>query len=103
MTDGGSAAPAAANRKRKGQSAAGRVGERVASYRKDRQLKVSELARMVGVSPSLISQIERGQSQPSVATLFALAESLDVPVDAFFLKEGNSGAPPEPRPTLEKA
>ena len=42
---------------------------------------------MVGVSPSLISQIERGQSQPSVATLFALAESLDVPVDAFFVKE----------------
>jgi transcriptional regulator with XRE-family HTH domain/quercetin dioxygenase-like cupin family protein len=103
MTDGGSAAPAAAKRKRKGQSAADRVGERVAGYRKDRHLKVSELARMVGVSPSLISQIERGQSQPSVATLFALAESLDVPVDAFFLKEGNSGAPPEPRPTLEKA
>jgi transcriptional regulator with XRE-family HTH domain len=103
VTDGGSAAPAAAKRKRKGQSAADRVGERVASYRKDRHLKVSELARMVGVSPSLISQIERGQSQPSVATLFALAESLDVPVDAFFLKEGNSGAPPEPKPAPERA
>jgi transcriptional regulator with XRE-family HTH domain len=102
MTEGGSAAPAAAKRKRKGQSAADRVGERVASYRKDRHLKVSELARMVGVSPSLISQIERGQSQPSVATLFALAESLDVPVDAFFLKEGNSGSPPEPRPAPER-
>ena len=75
-------------RKRKGQSAADRVGERVAMHRKDRHLKVSELARLVGVSPSLISQIERGQSQPSVATLFALAESLEVPVDAFFVKEG---------------
>jgi transcriptional regulator with XRE-family HTH domain/quercetin dioxygenase-like cupin family protein len=74
-------------RKRKGQSAADRVGERVATHRKDRHLKVSELARMVGVSPSLISQIERGQSQPSVATLFALAESLEVPVDAFFVKD----------------
>ena len=90
MAKGTSTAAPAARRKRKGQSAADRVGERVASYRKDRHLKVSELARMVGVSPSLISQIERGQSQPSVATLFALAESLDVPVDAFFLKEGNS-------------
>ena len=58
---------------------------------------------MVGVSPSLISQIERGQSQPSVATLFALAESLDVPVDAFFLKEGNSAAGAEPRPKPEAA
>ena len=98
MAKGASTAAPAARRKRKGQSAADRVGERVASYRKDRHLKVSELARMVGVSPSLISQIERGQSQPSVATLFALAESLDVPVDAFFLKEGNSAAAAEPRP-----
>jgi transcriptional regulator with XRE-family HTH domain len=103
MAKGASTAAPAARRKRKGQSAADRVGERVASYRKDRHLKVSELARMVGVSPSLISQIERGQSQPSVATLFALAESLDVPVDAFFLKEGNSAAGAEPRPKPEAA
>jgi transcriptional regulator with XRE-family HTH domain len=81
------ATPTERKRKRKGQSAADRVGERVATHRKDRHLKVSELARMVGVSPSLISQIERGQSQPSVATLFALAESLEVPVDAFFVKD----------------
>jgi transcriptional regulator with XRE-family HTH domain len=78
-------------RKRRGQSAATRVGEQVATYRKDRHLKVSELARLVGVSPSLISQIERGQSQPSVATLFALAEALEAPVDAFFVKDENSG------------
>jgi transcriptional regulator with XRE-family HTH domain len=84
-------------RKRKGQSAADRVGERVATHRKDRHLKVSELARMVGVSPSLISQIERGQSQPSVATLFALAESLEVPVDAFFVKEDAPSGTPEQR------
>lgn len=45
---------------------------------------------MVGVSPSLISQIERGRSQASVATLFALAESLEVPVDAFFMKNGEA-------------
>jgi transcriptional regulator with XRE-family HTH domain len=47
-------------------------------------MKVSALAREVGVSPSLISQIERGQSRPSVSTLFALAEALDIPMDAFF-------------------
>jgi quercetin dioxygenase-like cupin family protein len=32
----------------------------------------------------MVSQIERGQSRPSVSTLFALAEALQVPVDAFF-------------------
>jgi transcriptional regulator with XRE-family HTH domain/quercetin dioxygenase-like cupin family protein len=87
VSEGASATTTERKRKRRGQSAADRVGERVATHRKDRHLKVSELARMVGVSPSLISQIERGQSQPSVATLFALAESLEVPVDAFFVKE----------------
>jgi transcriptional regulator with XRE-family HTH domain len=74
-------------RKRKRKVATDRVGGRVAGYRKERHLKVSELARLVGVSPSLISQIERGQSQPSVSTLFALAEALEVPVDAFFAED----------------
>jgi transcriptional regulator with XRE-family HTH domain len=64
------------------------LGLRLATYRTARGLKVSELARAIGVSSSLISQIERQQSQPSVSTLFALAEALDVPVDAFF-EEGH--------------
>jgi transcriptional regulator with XRE-family HTH domain len=68
------------------------LGRRVAAYRTNRGLKVSELARKVGVSSSLISQIERQQSQPSVSTLFALAEALEVPVDAFF-EEGHAGRP----------
>lgn len=60
------------------------IGPRLASYRALRGMRVSALARDVGVSASLISQIERGQSRPSVSTLLALAEALGVPVDAFF-------------------
>jgi transcriptional regulator with XRE-family HTH domain len=63
------------------------IGPRVARFRAERAIRVSELARAVGVSPSLISQIERGQSRPSVSTLFALAQALRVPVDAFFREE----------------
>lgn len=59
-------------------------------------MKVSELARTVGVSPSLISQIERGQSRPSVSTLFALAQALDVPVDAFFRDHDEPATAREP-------
>jgi transcriptional regulator with XRE-family HTH domain len=69
------------------------IGGRLAAHRARRGVKVSALARQVGVSPSLISQIERGQSRPSVSTLFALAEALDVPVDAFF-RDGKSDAAP---------
>jgi transcriptional regulator with XRE-family HTH domain len=47
-------------------------------------ISMSELARNVGVSPSMISQIERGQSLPSVATLFSLATALGVDVAALF-------------------
>jgi transcriptional regulator with XRE-family HTH domain len=73
------------------------IGGRLASHRARRGVKVSALARRVGVSPSLISQIERGQSRPSVSTLFALAEALEVPVDAFF-RDGDEQPTPEPPP-----
>lgn len=69
------------------------IGRRLATYRAARGIRVSDLARSVGVSPSLVSQIERGQSRPSVSTLFAMAEALALPVDAFFRE------PPEETPT----
>jgi transcriptional regulator with XRE-family HTH domain len=74
------------------------IGARLASIRARKGVKVSALAREVGVSASLISQIERGQSRPSVSTLFALAEALSVPVDAFFrdTQDVAHAAPPEP-------
>lgn len=51
-------------------------------------MSMSELARKIGVSPSMISQIERGQTLPSVGTLFALAAALGVTVDAFLAEPG---------------
>jgi transcriptional regulator with XRE-family HTH domain len=70
---------------------AGDIGRRLAAYRAELGLRVAELAREIGVTPSLISQIERGQSRPSVSTLFALAQALDVPVDAFFREPAAAG------------
>lgn len=67
------------------------IGRRVAAHRERRGLRVAEFAREIGVSPSLISQIERGQARPSVSTLFAMAQALDVPVDAFFRTQGQEG------------
>jgi transcriptional regulator with XRE-family HTH domain len=70
------------------------MGQRLAAHRARKGVKVSALAREIGVSPSLISQIERGQSRPSVSTLFALAEALGVPVDAFFRDDHETDARP---------
>jgi transcriptional regulator with XRE-family HTH domain len=74
------------------------IGSRVAAHRARRGVKVSELARAIGVSASLISQIERGQSRPSVSTLYAIAGALDVPMDAF--REGDGLATTEPEQPL---
>jgi transcriptional regulator with XRE-family HTH domain len=81
------------------RSLADGIGRRLAAYRAERGLRVAELARTVGVTPSLISQIERGQSRPSVSTLFAIAQALAVPVDAFFREP----VPPAARPPAEPA
>src|SRR5215469_11765891 len=81
---------ATGERARAGGDLAGDIGRRLAAHRGQRGMRVAELAREVGVTPSLISQIERGMSRPSVSTLFAIAQALDVPVDAFFRE------PPQP-------
>jgi DNA-binding XRE family transcriptional regulator/quercetin dioxygenase-like cupin family protein len=76
-----------------GGDLAGDIGRRLAAHRGRRGMRVAELAREVGVTPSLISQIERGMSRPSVSTLFAIAQALDVPVDAFFREPAGPPGP----------
>jgi transcriptional regulator with XRE-family HTH domain len=63
----------------------------LAKRRKALRMSMSGLAREVGVSPSMVSQIERGQTLPSVATLFALATALGADIDVFFGDHESSG------------
>jgi transcriptional regulator with XRE-family HTH domain len=57
------------------------LGPRLRLAREERQLSVRELARRIGCSASLISQIERGVSVPSVGVLYSLATELDSSLD----------------------
>lgn len=66
------------------------VGERLRARRRARNLSLRELASRLGVSPSLISQIERGQARPSVSTLFAIATELDASVDELLFNDERS-------------
>ena len=52
------------------------IGEKVRRIRLTQGLSMRELAKQVGVSPSLISQIERNQVSPSYSTLKGLAKAL---------------------------
>lgn len=68
--------------------AIGSVSETLgASIRQARQaagFSVRGLAAKTEVSPSLISQIERGRATPSVATLWAIATQLGIPIGELF-------------------
>ncbi|HUY51301.1 MAG TPA: XRE family transcriptional regulator [Streptosporangiaceae bacterium] len=60
------------------------LGPRVRKVREERGLSVRELARRVGCSASLISQIERGISTPSAGTVYGLAVELGASLDYLF-------------------
>lgn len=57
------------------------MGERLRASRRERGLSLRDLGSRVGLSASLISQVETGRASPSVSSLYALAEELDVSVD----------------------
>ncbi len=60
------------------------LGQHIRKLRMQRGLSGSELARRAGVSRSLISQIERGTSSPSVDVLRRIANTLDIRVGMLF-------------------
>ena len=61
-------------------------------------LSLRELGDRVGLSASLLSQIERGKSEPSVASLYALVKELGVSLDG--LLGSAPPAPQQPRPNM---
>lgn len=69
------------------------MGERLREARRGRSLSLRVLAERLGVSPSLISQIETGRANPSVSTLYAIANELDVSLDELLF---NDRRPTEP-------
>ncbi|MEV0219624.1 XRE family transcriptional regulator [Streptomyces sp. NPDC050704] len=80
------------------------VGARIRQARTARGISLRGLAREIGVSASLISQIETGKSQPSVSTLYAITTALAIPVESLFDAESDParspaaatvGAPPD--------
>lgn len=55
-----------------------RVGENLARLRKRRALSLERLAALSGVSRAMLSQVEAGESTPTIALLWKIARGLDV-------------------------
>jgi len=71
-----------------------KVGSRLRQERERRGISLRELARRVGVSPSLVSQIELDRVNPSVSTLYALVTELGMTMSDVF------GDTPQPAPRV---
>jgi len=60
------------------------IGTRIREEREHVGISQRELARRIGLSASMISQLESGQSKPSVSTLYAIVTELGVSLDDVF-------------------
>lgn len=59
------------------------VGAKLQALRQSLKLSLDELSQRAGVSKSMLSQIERNQSNPTVAVLWRLANALGVSLADF--------------------
>jgi len=69
------------------------IWPRLRAERERRRLSLRELARRIGVSASLVSQIERDKVTPSVSTLWALVRELNLSMGDLF--DDEEGQPAE--------
>ncbi len=60
------------------------IGRQVREFRNQNHMTVVDLAKQTGLSPGMLSKVENGLTSPSLATLRALSNALNVPVTSFF-------------------
>jgi transcriptional regulator with XRE-family HTH domain len=70
------------------------IGEQLRARRHELGWSLRDLADRLGVSPSLISQIERGRANPSVSTLYSIVQALDISLDELLFNERRPAEPP---------
>ncbi|MEJ6488742.1 XRE family transcriptional regulator [Leucobacter sp. USCH14] len=76
------------------------IGARLREAREAQSMSLRALASAIGVSPSLLSQIETGKTKPSVSTLYSLVSQLNISTDALLGREPHEPSPtPSPQPT----
>ena len=61
-----------------------KIGKRIRALRQERHLTLKELANQCGLSASFLSQVERGLSSASIASLHTIAKIMGVPLGTFF-------------------
>jgi transcriptional regulator with XRE-family HTH domain len=68
------------------------LGARIRRAREEQGLTLRALAAQVGVSASLLSQLENDIARPSVGTLWAIVTELGLSLDSLFAEPEDGGA-----------
>lgn len=76
------------------------VGLRLRRARLRQGISLRAFAASVDVSPGLISQIENGRAQPSMATLFSIVNRLGISYDELLGPAGGGAGAPDPTPNI---
>lgn len=63
------------------------IGRRISDIRKSKNLTIKEVAERANVTASMLSQLERGLTNPSINTLKTIAQVLEVPLFTIFMEE----------------
>ncbi|EFG96058.1 DNA-binding helix-turn-helix protein [Fusobacterium nucleatum subsp. nucleatum ATCC 23726] len=61
------------------------VGITIKNIRKSKKLLLKDVALKCGISSSMLSQIEKGNANPSLNTIKSIAQVLEVPLFKFFM------------------
>lgn len=59
------------------------IGDRLREIRTNHNMSLDETAKLTGVSKPMLGQIERGQSTPTITTLWKIATGLKTPLSSF--------------------
>jgi transcriptional regulator with XRE-family HTH domain len=69
-----------------------RIASHLKSLRKSRGLSLDKTAQLTGVSKAMLGQIERGESSPTIATLWKIATGLSASFSSFITPVSGVGA-----------
>ena len=61
-----------------------KLGNNLKAIRTGKNITQSDLAELIGVDKSFVSNIENGKNNPTLSTITSLAKALKVPVDELF-------------------
>lgn len=68
------------------------IGQRIKFFRKKSELSRPELARRVGVSPNNVHYWESGNTTPTIANLYRIADAFEIPIELLMERPAKEGA-----------